>query len=312
VDERLVSLFSEIKSPLDVRSRFITPSQSETNYLEFKEKRDRRVPDLHPDDKRNFAKALSAFSNAEGGILVWGIKTRPLPGNGGDAARSTRMISSARDMAERLRNSLLDVLMPQNPGVRIEAVVNRLGNGFVKCLVPESESPPHRSMVDREYWARLDGRSVRLEHYMIRDMMSRREYPRLRFSTYTRRADGPGRRIQVELRLENRGNAVAKYAGWYGSFQNAKVISVQGCRDVAPPDSDRTTITWDAPLGVVIHPNGIRTAIGQLVLEFLNDEQPIAILAKAYCEGMPTRDMTWVLKYPETDIPGLWQLDLQK
>jgi Putative DNA-binding domain len=312
VDDRLADLFSEIESPLDIQSKFVTPRKPETNYIEFKQKRDRRGPDLHEDDKKNMAKALSAFSNAQGGILIWGVRTRPVPGGGGDVAWSLRPISGVKDMAERLRGSLLDILVPQNPGVTIEAIANRLGNGYVKCLIPESENPPHRSMVDREYYARLDGRSIRLEHYMIRDMMSRREHPRLRFTSYTRRADGPSRRIDVEMRLENWGKTVAKYAGWYGSFQNARVVAAQGCRDISASNSGRTTITWDAPLGVVIHPNGIAKTIGHLVLEFVNDGQPISVLTKTYCEGMPTRQSTWILSFPEAGRPGRWQLDLQE
>jgi hypothetical protein len=311
IDEQLFNLFAEINSPLDVKSKLITPRQPETNHLEFKEKSDSRVPDLGKDDKRNFSKALSAFSNADGGILIWGIRTKRLPDNGGDVAWSLKPIARVNEMAERLRNSLLDILMPQNPGIRIEAIANRLGNGHVKCLVPASDNPPHRAMVDREYWARLDGRSVRLDHYMIRDMMLRHEYPKLRFSTYTQRIEELQQGIRVEVRLQNYGRAVAKYAGWYCSLQNAKIISVSGCNDITSINNGRPTISWNAPLGAVVHPNGIASSVGSLVLEFINREHPIGMLAKIYCEGMTTRDITWTLKYPKSDSPGTWQLDLE-
>lgn len=311
IDEQLLSRFEEVSSPLDIKSKFVTPRLPETNHLEFKEKRDSRVPNLESDDKRNFSKTLSAFSNADGGILIWGVRTKHLPDNGGDVAWSLKPITRANEMAERLRSSLLDILMPQNPGIRIEAVTNRLGNGYVKCLIPASDNPPHRAMIGREYWARLDGRNIRLEHYMIRDMMLRHEYPQLRFSTYTRRIGELQQGIRVQMRLQNCGRAVAKYAGWFGSLNNAEILSVSGCRNITDVNNGRPTVSWDAPVGTVIHPNGIAIPIGTLVLGFLNKDQPIGVLAKIYCEGMTTRDIAWTLKYPEDGSPGVWQMDLE-
>lgn len=312
MDEQLIDLFVGVNSPQDVKSRFVTSRQPETNHLEFKEKSDSRVPDLGKDDKRNFSKALSAFSNAEGGILVWGIRTKRLPDNGGDVAWSIKPIMRVNEMAERLRSCLLDILMPQNPGVRIEAIANRLGNGYVKCLIPASENPPHRAMAaDREYWARLDGRSVRLDHYMIRDMMLRHEYPVLRFSTYSQRIEELEQGIRVEMRLQNHGRAVAKYAGWYAALQNAKILSVGNCKNITSINNGRPTISWDAPPGTVVHPNGIFTSLGSITLEFIDKEHPIGMLIKIYCEHMRTRDISWTLRYPDKNRPGIWQLDLE-
>jgi hypothetical protein len=42
---------------------------------------------LHKDDKRNLGKSLSGFSNAIGGVVVWGVATSPKPDEEAVAAR---------------------------------------------------------------------------------------------------------------------------------------------------------------------------------------------------------------------------------
>lgn len=187
MDQQLVDLSMQLNSYAAVKSRFITARQSETNYIEFKEKHDSRSPDLHQDDSKNFAKTLSAFSNSDGGLLVWGIRTRRIDGR--DVVWTIKPIVRVEEFAERLRDSLLNALMPQNHLVQIEAIKNRVGNGFVKCLIPDGTLPPYRSMFDREYWTRLDDRSVKLEHYHIRDLMQRHALPDLRFMVISQGRD---------------------------------------------------------------------------------------------------------------------------
>jgi hypothetical protein len=166
-------------------------------------------------------------------------------------------------------------------------------------------------MVDREYWVRLDGRSVKLEHYVIRDMMLRHALPELQFYVVSRRQeevfDGReealDRQVSIDFRILNMGRAVAKHAGWFASIQNAKLISARECNDLSSVNHGRLTVAWDAQVGSVLHPNGIHNHAGSLVLEFLDTNAPIAMLAKIYCEDMVARDITFIIKYPTPDRP---------
>jgi hypothetical protein len=286
---QLLELFTGIKSVTDVKARFVTRQQPETNHVEFKEKSDRRIPDLSEYDKTNFAKALSSFSNAEGGILIWGIKTRKRDGQ--DYAAVLKSITQVEAFAERLRDSLINILMPQNPGVRIEAVRNRLGNGYVKCFIPASDNPPHRSMQDREYWVRLDGRSVKLEHYLIRDMMARHAYPDLDADLVPDYRQFPSGRVRVGIFLHNKGRAIAKYSGWFAFFYNAKILAyAPGIIDSTDANSGQQAAGWGAPAGTVIHPNNIRSQVGWIVLESTGDNLRIVINLRWYCEDMSMKE----------------------
>jgi predicted HTH transcriptional regulator len=55
-------------------NEFMDSGEQEDLRLEFKSV---NKPDLsHPDDRRNFARALSGFANTSGGIVVWGISAK--------------------------------------------------------------------------------------------------------------------------------------------------------------------------------------------------------------------------------------------
>jgi len=289
LDDQLLNLFTGIESETDVRARFVTQRQAETNHIEFKEKSDRRIPDLGEYDKTNFAKALSSFSNAEGGVLIWGIKTRRRDGQ--DYAAVLKSIRQVEAFAERLRDSLINVLMPQNPGIRIEAIRNRLGNGYVKCFIPASVNPPHRSMEDREYWVRLDGRSVRLEHYLIRDMMARHGYPDLDLNLVPDYSNLPPGQVKITFMLHNKGRAIAKYSGWFAAFYNATVANhPPDVVDNTDANPGRPSAGWSAPLGTVIHPNNIRSPVGWVVLESTGGDVRIFVNVTLFCEDMSAKD----------------------
>jgi hypothetical protein len=293
VDTSLIEIFSRLESEASIKATFVTVKSGETNHIEFKEKADSRVPDLEKEDKRNFAKALSSFSNAEGGVLLWGIRTRRKDGS--DYASSLRPIIGVDIFAERLRSYLIDAVMPQNPGVRIEAVKNRLGNGFIKCLIPESPMVPHRSMVDREYWVRLDGRSVRLEHYLIRDMMLRHANPDLAIGVSTDTPINPQADVRIAFSLQNIGRAIAKHAGWFVRIETAKVLSVEGCTASSALNDGQAVVSWDQGYGSVIHPVGLRVRTGLVQLRADNRALSVVVNTWYYCEDMAVRQKTFVI-----------------
>jgi Schlafen, AlbA_2 len=306
MSDELQALYESLQTEVHIKARFITPKIGETNHLEFKGKADRRHPGLAENDKKNFSKALSAFSNADGGLLVWGVSTRRRDGR--DYAAGVKSIQNVEDFAERLRTSLLDTIIPQNPGIRIGVIKNRQGNGYVKCLIPASEHRPHRAMLaEREYWIRMDGRTLRLEHYQIRDMMTRHANPDLHVGMTGDDSSLPPGQAKIHFRLYNTGKAVAKYAGWFARFENATIVMTDGCNDLTQLNEGRATVSHDVPVGAVIHPNGISTHAGTVIVQAIEGTE-IRLSLRCYCEGMTTRGANHVI---EVDDPPTAVVDDQ-
>ena len=45
MDDQLLDLYASLTSEANIKTRFVTPRQAETNHIEFKEKSDTRIPE---------------------------------------------------------------------------------------------------------------------------------------------------------------------------------------------------------------------------------------------------------------------------
>lgn len=294
MDNVLKELFKKLDSQLKLRSEFITPKLAETNHIEFKQKRDTRTPELHDNDRANFSVALSALSNAEGGLLIWGIATAIKESR--EYAKSLKPIKNVDEFAERLRSYLLDAVMPSNPAVQISTIKNRQGNGFAVCHIPPAQDVPVRSMMTpREYWIRSDGRNIKLEHYQIRDMMFRHAHPDLLFFVTASTKDLLPEQVELQFSFINKGKAIAKYPGWFAVIQAVSVVRVRDCTDASDINTGGSYFTKD--LGaIVIHPNGILHNVGNVVIDRSELEIKMVIQAKWYCEDMTVREQPFTIE----------------
>jgi hypothetical protein len=116
---------------------------------------------------------LSAFSNAEGGLLVWGIKTT----RDADIDRADKLdaIADPERFANRLKELAAEYLSPPNPNIEILPIVAKepAGAGYVVVWIGPSSRRPHRSRApdDHRYWRRSLGRTSLMEHYEVVDML---------------------------------------------------------------------------------------------------------------------------------------------
>lgn len=298
MDTELIRFFESLDTSSNVNKLLVKPKLGETNHLEFKRKSDSTTPSLSSNDKKHFSASLSSFSNAEGGLLIWGISTKKIDGR--DAASSLKPIAHVEEFAERLRDSLLDATMPKNHKVKIKTVKNREGNGFVICLIPSGDDLPVRAMLaDREYFTRMDGRNMRLEHYQIRDLMLRRNHPDLSLSIKTSLNDLPDGQIRLTFSFMNEGKTLAKFCGWFLQAIDFKVISLSGCRDESTANDGVTCIAYDGGFNTVIHPNGIENQVGVVVLDRTHYISGLVMVGvKWYCEDMSTKVRDFLIDLP--------------
>lgn len=286
-------LFDSFKTEADLR-RAVTESREENLYLEFKEKKDRRGADLAEDDRKHFSKALSAFANAAGGVLIFGIATagpKPSP----DHASELKPITSASEFLTRLRDSVLTATQPVVDDVEFRLIPTDVnaGKGYVACLVPPSEMPPHRAMRgQREYYRRTDGGCRQLEHLDLEDMFGRRPRPLLRLLAELRpRPDGDPHE-ELHVFLVNEGRTVAKYAGLWGRLLDEGAMLTggrDGITDVSHLNDLAPCFSFSDNDGV-IHSNGITVAAGSAIVRRPSKGQPLRVAFRWYCDGMRTRE----------------------
>lgn len=195
---------------LDKVREFITDGKEEDLHLDFK-----RVnsPRMDRDDKKNFARALSGYSNSDGGIILWGVDAR---GNadGLNCACGEYPISSLQLFISKLNEFTGSHVNPTVDGVIHDPIDIDGDSGFAKTLIPASDSTPHMAKGGEDrYYKRSGDRFLKMEHYEIEDMFGRRPKPKLRL--VYRIIEGGGRRgnilgFEIIIGVENYGKGLAR------------------------------------------------------------------------------------------------------
>ena len=129
------------------------PKVFETEWLDFK------TGKFNPQDvPRIWSKALGAFTNNEGGVVIWGVEARKDPDTGVDAAHSIEPVADVYKLTSRLKELHHQATDPPIKGVEVTPLPLHKGSpaGFVVCFVPESSHKPHRAEHDaRKFYLRM-------------------------------------------------------------------------------------------------------------------------------------------------------------
>ena len=116
----------------DAIDEFIMNHQTEELFLDFKQAASdgKSMRTLHPNDRKNLGKAISAFGNSEGGVLVWGVEcARDL--EVGDVAKAKVKVRNVHRFLSWLENAISGCTIPSHNKVRNHIIsADAEGNGF--------------------------------------------------------------------------------------------------------------------------------------------------------------------------------------
>lgn len=180
--------------------------------------------------KAVLSKAVSAFGNTRGGVIVWGVtdwernpKRRPKP--------EQFPVDQARILEEYLRRVQTSVTLPEPPDVRHRLIERPRGNlAFVATFVGRNEGPPlqarHGKAKGRYCRRRSDG-SRMMTHDEIADMFGRRPHPdlELKLRVFRTHKSSSVQHFRVQFGLTNEGRGIALYPALFvtwdpkGSYQ---------------------------------------------------------------------------------------------
>lgn len=132
-------------------------------------------------DRKQLAKAIAGFSNAEGGVFVFGPITRDEDGI--DGVSEIQLIENLSQVSKKIRSLLPDAASPAVNGVEFKPVQSPRASdsGVVAVLIPESDTTPHMAKLGVNQYTRRCSDTTRLmEHNEIADMFGKRPSPVLR------------------------------------------------------------------------------------------------------------------------------------
>ncbi|MGA4005805.1 helix-turn-helix domain-containing protein [Ralstonia nicotianae] len=151
--------------------QLVTNQEQEGPHLDFK----RELPvNWDAGAKHDFFADASAFANAGGGDLVYGIAED----NHGLAASLVPLALNPDETALRLADLLLNGVEPRMPGVQVQPVAVEVEgvSGFVFVVrVPQSWGGPHRVRSNYKFYVREGNRKRELDIPEIRGLFLRSE-----------------------------------------------------------------------------------------------------------------------------------------
>lgn len=187
--------------------RWLEEREPEGLHLDFKEKG--REATFDENDLGRVAKALSAFANVEGGVLVIGVRAEGATRADPDRVVAIPGVADADKALGVLERRLPGLTDPPVPGARAVAVRDPRDAGRVvlAIMAPQSDGGPHRSLVGKEgdrYFMRVASNSLPAPHSILAGMFGRRPPPRLRLGV-CREANGEG-----SIFVRNLGRGIAR------------------------------------------------------------------------------------------------------
>lgn len=209
----------------------------EPNHIEFKGRKalDITLSEVKSDDVKNtLSKAISAFANSGGGLIVYGIKNpqpgKPLMVDDGGIPIFLKGRQTAKEWLEDIIPHLTDLPLSDFHVYPIEK--SEVGSQFAEghsvyiVEIPNSEQAPHQAN-DNKYYIRAGGKSQPIGHQLVTDIMGRKHHPILNLEIYTqsnlgyieetnwleRNEDGntTKRSATLFIELKNNGNIYAQY-----------------------------------------------------------------------------------------------------
>jgi hypothetical protein len=137
--------------------RLVADERSEGRQLEYKE----QLPGDKPEDKREFVADITAFANAIGGDVIYGIRERR-DAEGKHTGEPDAVVGlngvNLETARSRLQNLLRDSVEPRIAGVEFHGIARQRGDPCLLVRVPKSWAAPH--MVSYRGSGRFYGRST--------------------------------------------------------------------------------------------------------------------------------------------------------
>lgn len=163
----------------DAIDEFIMNHQTEELFLDFKQAASdgKSMRTLHPSDRRNLGKAISAFGNSEGGVLVWGVEcSRDL--DVGDVAKAKIKVQNVHRFLSWLENAISGCTIPSHNKVRNHIIsVDAEGNGYLATYIPKSDIAPLMTTTGSQIYIRSGSNNVPAPYAVVAGMFGKRPQP---------------------------------------------------------------------------------------------------------------------------------------
>ncbi len=183
---------------------FITTCTEESLSLEYKS--GEALADGEK-QKPEITKDVSAFANAAGGVLIYGISEFPKKRHFPERLSPIRRSDTSKEWLEQV----IQTIQPRIDGVIIHPVVIDEKEDTVCYVVEVPQSHTAHQARDRVYYKRHNFNALPMEDYEVRDIMNRKTHPKIRASLLITFSGSPIFNGFVKVKIENLGRKLIHY-----------------------------------------------------------------------------------------------------
>jgi hypothetical protein len=197
-----MALFDDLNSLADLDRVLVKRGERESDTLEYKA----ASVKLTANDKDGIAKDISAFANANGGLIVYGIVTDPK-----DKTLPIKLEPILSENAEYLMHVVDLAIRHPIPGLRFKTLPAIAPQAFL-IDVPQSPLAPHQVIGDNRYYRRQGVKNVPMTHDLVELYFGRRMHAKLEPFIEVNDQRGGDDRVScdVSLGLVNRGGQIGR------------------------------------------------------------------------------------------------------
>jgi predicted HTH transcriptional regulator len=126
-------------------------------------------PSRDEDAQKMLAKAACGMTNADGGVLVVGMKAASRPKDEPDVVSAKAPVPDTSQVASRILGLISNLVEPSIVGVEVREIHENPSStsGYVVTYVPKSEGSPRRSRKHRDFYIRVGSATVAIAVYSI-------------------------------------------------------------------------------------------------------------------------------------------------
>ena len=209
----------------DQLERFLANGMEESLNLDYK-----HVAALSAPRPDSVIRTVSAFANAEGGLLILGVDERVERNEKGGTLRIRpgAITWGAKSLLrEAVELKIATQIKPPVAGLRIHPIRDPQGQAVFLVDVPQSVRPPHQA-ADGKYYLRHNFQNLVMEHYQVQALFNRRLRPLLHPEVRLRRAKEKPAEIDVTFGVTNSGAALAKHPMLMAYFYECVSVVSEG------------------------------------------------------------------------------------
>lgn len=245
------------------------------------------------------AKSVVGFANAEGGLLVLGVKEKPEKFKGTVVKIKPGVISPLplNITREMIESQLLAKIQYPIDGVKIVQLRSskRSKHSVFLIDVPQSHKAPHR-VNELYYYQRYNFSTNEMKHYQISDLFGRRLAPSLEVSLSKSMGKNEDKgHFSFNPLIHNKGQSVAKYVTCICKIISGSYKIIQSKWHIRQ-DLDNKVCQYSTGFNSVIYPE-IPQNTGYIEFQPINsleetksNLEPLVLSFGLYAEGMTARE----------------------